>query len=189
MGYSTKRKRGRPKIKREPFDYGNERAQARAALFRRFHGDSSKGFEMTSAGRLMLVGAFDGMSEPPETILSALLAYSDGYRGYYQGGAKIAAYERRDRGHDSSWEDRKGERFDAMDARLREAGHHARLAVHAVSVDAHWFPDEDCDWAGRIIEARLWKDQSLAYDSDWAMLDMLRRGAEALVGRAMRRAA
>jgi hypothetical protein len=76
-----------------------------------------------------------------------------------------------------------------MDARLREAGHHARLAVHAVSVDAHWFPDEDRDWVGRIIEARLWKDQSLAYDSDWAMLETLRRGASALVGQAMRRAA
>lgn len=66
MAFSTKRKRGRPKVQRTPFDYGNDRVQSRAELFRNFGGDSGKGHEMTSAGRLMLVGAFDGLEITPE---------------------------------------------------------------------------------------------------------------------------
>lgn len=189
MGYSSKKRRGRPKVERTPFDRGNDRVQARAELFRTFQGDGGRGFEMSCAGRLMLVGAFDGMDHPPETILSALLEYANGYWGYFGGGAKIAAYERQDRSHDSTWADPRGEWFEAMDGRLRDSGHHARMAVHSVSVDRHWFPDEDADWCARIIEARLTKDQRKAYDSDYAMLDLLRSGAMALVGQGMRRAA
>lgn len=175
-------------------DYGNDRVQSRVELFRQFKGDSSIGHEMTCAGRLMLVGAFDGMSEPPETILSALLEYANGYWGNYRGGAKIAAYERQDRSHDSKSEDPRGEWFDAMDDRLRSAGHHARKAVHEATVDRHWFPDEDSSWASRIINSRFLARKlpvagELACDSDWAMLDLLRSGAMALVGQSMRRAA
>ena len=175
-------------------DYGNDRVQSRALMFRHFRGDSSIGHEMSCAGRLMLVGAFDGMSEPPETLLSAILEYANGYWGNYGGGAKIGAYERQDRAHDSVWEDARGRWFDAMDERLRSAGHQARKAVHEVSVDRHWFPDEDVSWAARIINSRFLDKKlpvagEVACDSDWAMLDLLRAGALALVGRQMRRAA
>jgi hypothetical protein len=81
-----------------------------------------------------------------------------------------------------------------MDARLRSAGHQARMAVHAVSVDRHFFPDEDVSWASRIINSRFLAKKlpvcgELACDSDYAMLELLRHGAMALIGQRMRRAA
>ena len=175
-------------------DYGNERVQARVSLFRQFKGDSAIGHEMSCAGRLMLVGAFDGMPEPPETILSALLAYANGYWNNYRGGPKIADYERQDRSHDNSWEDGAGEWFDWIDGKLRDAGYQARKAVHEVTVDRHWFPDEDASWAARIINQRFLDKRlpvagELACDSDWAMLELLRHGAMALVGQGRRIAA
>lgn len=188
MGYSTKKKRGRPsKLTVQAWDYGNSRVQTRAELFRNFGGDGGKGHEMTCAGRLMLVGAFDGMEQAPEIYLSAILEYSNGYWGNYSGGPRIAQYERQDRSHDTRWEDPKGEWFDAMDQRLRGAGHQARCAVHAVSVDRHFFPDEDISWAARIINTALVRRKltvcgQLACDSDYAMLDLLRSGVRALVG-------
>jgi hypothetical protein len=189
MAFSTKKKRGRPKLTTQKWDYGNDRVQARIAQFRHFKGDSSIGHEMSCAGRLMLVGAFDGMSEAPEAVLSAVLEYANAYWGNFGGGPKVADYERCDKSHDHRWEDPRGERFDAMDNRLRDAGRAARMAVHAVSVDRHWFPDEDVSWAARIIESRLFKNASLAHDSDWAMLDLLRIGASALAAPKMRQAA
>jgi hypothetical protein len=194
VGYSTKKRRGRPKVQRIPHDYGNERVQARVELFRQFRGDGSIGFETSCAGRLMLVGAFDGLEYDPQVYLSALLEYANGYWGYYGGGPQVAAYERSDRAHDSKWEDPRGEWFDSVDERLRSAGHHARRAVHECTVDRHWFPDEDVSWAARIINSRFLDKKlpvagELACDSDYAMLDLLRAGAVALVGVQQRRAA
>ena len=192
--WSSKKKRGRPKVQRTPHDYGNDRVQTRAALFRHFRGDSSQGFEMSCAGRLMLVGAFDGLEHAPETLLASLLEYSNGYWGHYGGGPKVAAYERSDRSHDSVWDDPRGEWFASIDQRLRDAGYHARKAVHECTVDRHWFPDEDVSWAARIINRRFLDKGlpvcgELACDSDFAMLDLLRAGAMALAGTGMRRAA
>jgi hypothetical protein len=194
MAWSNKKRRGRPKVQRTPFDHGNDRVQARAALFRVFHGEKSVGHEMSCAGRLMLVGAFDGMDCDPEVYLSALLDYQNAYWGNYGGGPKVAAYERQDRGHETVWEDPRGAWFDATDEKLRSAGHQARRAVHEVTVDRHWFPDEDVSWAARIINSRLLDKKlpvagELACDSDWAMLELLRHGASALVGQQVRRAA
>jgi hypothetical protein len=64
-----------------------------------------------------------------------------------------------------------------------------------MTVDRHWFPDEDVSWASRIINSRIMdKRKALvregkpvpcalietgprACDSDWAMLELLRYGA------------
>lgn len=194
MAYSTKKKRGRPKVQRTPHDYGNAYVQARADRFRMFRGDSSIGDEMTCAGRLMLVGAFDGLADSPESILASLLAYQHGYWGNYGGGPKIATYERQDRSHDGRWEDPHGEWFQNMDRILRGCGHQTRIAVHQVTVDRHFFPDEDVSWASRIINSRFMDKKlpvagELACDSDWAMLELLRLGASALTGGQMRKAA
>lgn len=188
MGYSTKKKRGRPaKVTRIPYDRGNDRVQARAELFRHFGGEGGQGFETTCAGRLMLVGAFDGMEQAPEIYLSAILEYSNGYWGNYRGGPAVAQYERQDRSHDTRWDDPRGEWFEAMDRRLRDAGHQARCAVHECSVDRHWFPDEDAGWCARIINGRLFTRNlpftgELPFESDIAMLGLLRHGVRALVG-------
>lgn len=179
-------------------DYGNERAQARQALFRQFMGDSGLGHETSCAGRLMLVGAFDGLDIAPETALAALLNYQNAYwSNYPQGCPKIATYERQDRTQDSGTEippDPRGEWFNSLDQLLRSAGHQSRRAVHEVTVDRHWFPDEDVSWAARIINTRFVAKKlpvcgELACDSDWAMLDLVRDGAMALAGGTMRRAA
>jgi hypothetical protein len=135
--------RGPAKVSTQKFDYGNDRVQSRAALFAYFGGPSGKGHEMRCAGRMMLVGCFDGLEITPEEALSALLAYEDAYWGNYGGGPKVAAYERSDRSHDARWEDPRGEWFDAMDGRLRDAGHDTRRAVHDVTVSQHWFPDDN----------------------------------------------
>lgn len=186
----------------------NERAVALRERFRHFRGDSSIGTEMTCVGRLMLVGAFDGLDVPAETLLESVLNYSIAYWGHYTGlSASGAAYERSDRSHDSSWADPAGRWFDECDARLRSAGARAREAVLDVSVDRHWFPDQDVHWAARVINSRIlqkiaqFKERNkpvpegltiageLADDNDWAMLDLLRAGALALAGTTARKKA
>jgi hypothetical protein len=182
-------------------DYGNAKVQSRAELFRHFGGDSGRGTEMTCAGRLMLVGALDGLEFDPSVCLQALQNYAFAYWGHYHGGPKIATYERQDRGQDNSTHDdpdMAGEWFDRIDELLRDMGHSVRMAVHDCTVNRHWFPDEDADWAARIINSRMVDKRLLpssveqACDSDWAMLELLRLGAQALArgtGQAQRRAA
>jgi hypothetical protein len=158
-----------------------------------FGGDVSKGFEFTCAGRLMLVGAFDGLEQEPSAYLSAIRSYEEAYRREYPVGPKVSQMERQDRGHDASWDDPAGEWFQRIDQRLRDAGAAAVKAVHAVTVDLVT-PDYDAAWAYRIINSafdrkRLPVAGELACDSDWEMLSLLREGAVALVGQPMRRAA
>jgi hypothetical protein len=188
-------------------DYGNDRVQARIERFRHFMGDGSIGTEMTCAGRLRLVGAFDGLHVDPDVILSALLDYQNRYWGHYRGGPAVGSLEPQDRGHDGGEEDpqtgkvqdRAGEWFDRIDLMLRNMGHASRKAVHEVTVDRHWFPDEDVGWAARIINSRILDKRmemirageripptlvvigETACDSDWAMLNLLRDGALGMV--------
>jgi hypothetical protein len=181
-------------VQRTPHDYGNSYVQARADRFRMFGGDVSKGFEFTCAGRLMLVGAFDGLDQEPSAYLSALLDYQNAYWGNFGGGPMVASYERSDRSHDHRWDDPRGEYFKTIDQRLRDCGLQTRRAVHMVTVDRHWFPDEDVSWASRIINSAFLRKSlpvagEIACDSDWAMLSLLRDGAIALVGQPLRRAA
>jgi hypothetical protein len=183
-------------------DYGNERVRARIELFRVFRGDSAIGHEMSCAGRLMLVGAFDGLEYAPEVILSALLEYQNAYWGNYSGGASVSDYQKEVRYFGSVSggieRDSVGQRFDRLDSILRDCGHQTRKAVIEVTVDRHWFPDEDAVWASRIVNTRIAEKRrafvrsgkpvpdslrisgELACDSDWAMLDLLRSGAMAL---------
>lgn len=178
-------------------DKGTERFQVRAARFAYFGGEQGKGHEMTCAGRLMLVGAFDGLDHAPETIVAALLEYSNAYWGNFGGGPAVAQLERSDRSQDNSTAatpDPRGAWFAAIDQKLRDAGHQARCAVHDVTVNRHFFPDEDSGWAARIINQRFVQRGlpvagEMPCDSDFAMLDLLRFGATALVGNRMRKAA
>lgn len=180
----------------------NGRAQRRQDLFRPFAGPSSIGLEMTCVGRLLLVGAFDGLESAPDAIFNALQEYGRGYwSNYHITGAVVSDYQREVRGPSDPGEirpDPKGEWFDAIDAGLRDAGHQARRAVHSVTVDLHWFPDDDAPWAERIINSRRLQKRDellrakrpiplgfeiaglIACDSDWAMLEILRLGGEVL---------
>jgi len=189
----------------------NMRVVARQDRFRHFLGDGSMGHEMSCAGRLMLVGAFDGMDATPEEALHALLAYSNGYWGnYHDCLPQMSDYQREVRGHgeNDNSEDKKGEWFAGYDATLRNCGLQTTRAVHSITVDTHWFPDDDADWAGRVINSRVLMKREmlrkadrvippslsicgeLATDSDWAMLDLARLGVEALArGRVRKQAA
>jgi hypothetical protein len=187
----------------------NPRTEMRRDLFRLFKGEDAIGHEMTCVGRLMIVGCFDGMESDPGSILASLLQYQHAYWGNYGGGPQIAELGKVKGGPKpveavnpltGKVDDPRGERFEDMDALLKSAGRDARRAVHEVTVDRHWFPDEDCEWAERIINSRKLDKRAefvrvgrpvpeclaivgeLACDSDWAMRDLLRLGASALVG-------
>lgn len=202
---SGRKKKASTVALRAKHDYGNDRVQARVDLFRVFRGDGAIGHEMTCAGRLMLVGAFDGLDYAPEVILSAMLEYEQAYWGNYQGGARVSDYQQEVRHFGSiSGEmierDWHGNRFKALDDILRSCGAQTRQAVIEATVDTHWFPERDASWAERIINQRILEKrlsyvkagkpipealvvngQPRACDSDWAMLQLLRDGAVALV--------
>lgn len=180
----------------------NGRAQRRQDRFRPFAGASSIGLEMTCIGRLLLVGAFDGLDAAPDAIFNALQEYGRGYwSNFHSTGHVVSDYLREVRGPTDPGEirpDPAGKWFDEIDLALRGAGHQIRLAAHSVTVDLHWFPDDDVPWAARIINSRIARKRAellnvkqtipsgldvcgaLASDSDWAMLTLLRLGGEVL---------
>jgi len=180
----------------------NGQTQRRQDRFRPFGGASSIGHEMTCIGRLLLVGAFDGLEAAPDAIFNALQEYGRGYWSqYHTTGHVVSDYLREVKGPSDPGEirpDPRGEWFGAIDQRLRDAGHYTRRAVHSVTVDLHWFPDDDAPWAARIINSRILQKRDallkaksaippgfdicgeLACDSDWAMFDLLRIGGEVL---------
>jgi hypothetical protein len=188
---------------------GNGQAQRRQDRFRPFAGASSIGLEMTCIGRLLLVGAFDGLEAAPDAIFNALQEYGRGYwSNFHDPGFVVSDYVREVRGPSDPGEirpDPAGRWFDAVDSALRDAGRQARLAVHSVTADLHWFPDDDAPWAGRIINSRILQKRDelvrakriipdgfeicgeLACDSDWAMLELLKGGAEVLARGAIAR--
>ena len=188
----------------------NGQTQRREAVFNVFGGPSSAGLEMTCIGRLMLVGAFDGMDVQPDAAYSALREYARGYwSNYNQTGHRVSDYAREVRGRDGDGTeipaDPPGKWFEAVDKNLRDAGHQTRMAVHSVTVDLHWFPDDDAPWAARIVNTRILQKRELllkanrpippgfevagllACDSDWATLQLLKDGIEALAGNGARR--
>lgn len=193
-------------------DYGNVRVIERHSRFMHFIDDKGLVHEGTSAGRLWIVGAFDGLSIDAQVIRDHLLDYGKGYWGEYPTTSGTANYLQENRrgfqGGEPSDPDPRGEWFKAMDAAVSSAGHSARQAVVEAAVDPHFFPDEDKPWIARIINSAVTEKRrqlakagepvpstlsvagELACDSDWAMLELLRAGALALAeGKSQRRAA
>ena len=183
-------------------DYGNIRVIERHDRFRHFIDDKGLVFEGTSVGRLWIVGGFDGYEFDPQVLRDCLLGYGAAYWGEYPANAAVANYTQENRrghvGGEPEDADPRGERFEAMDALLRSAGREARLAVHHIAVDPHFFPDEDKEWVARIINSRVLQKRrligqsggpvpvdltisgELACDSDWAMLHLACLGAMTL---------
>lgn len=183
-------------------DYGNIKVVARHNRFRHFIDDKGLVFEGSSAGRLWIVGGFDGYDTDPQVLRDVVLEYGRAYWGEYPSCAAVANYTQENRrghtGGEPEDPDPRGERFNKLDQILREAGRDSRQAVHHITVDSHWFPDEDKDWVGRIINSRVVQKRcvlraanqpipddltvagELACDSDWAMLHMACLGALAL---------
>lgn len=186
----------------------NGQAQRRQDRFRPFAGPASIGLEMTCVGRLLLVGVFDGLEAAPDAIFNTLQEYGRGYwSNFHTTGHVVSDYLREVKGPSDPGEirpDPAGEWFDAIDNALRDAGHQVRRAVHSVTVDLHWFPDDDAPWAARIINSRILQKRDellrakqpippgldicgeLACDSDLAMMELLRLGGETLARGARR---
>lgn len=183
-------------------DYGNIKVVERHNRFRHFIDDKGLVFEGTSAGRLWIVGGFDGYDTDPQVLRDVLLEYGRVYWAHYPSTAAVANYTQENRrGHTGGQPDDpdpRGERFNGIDRLLRSAGLQAREAVHNIAVDSHWFPDEDRCWIARIINSRVVQKRcvlraanrqipddltvtgELACESDWAMLHLACLGALAL---------
>ncbi len=190
-------------------DYGNIRVVERHSRFQHFIDDKGLVFEGTAAGRLWIVGGFDGYDIDPQVIRDTLLDYGRSYWGYLPSTSGVANYlQENRRGHhggDYTDPDPAGEWFERMDDLLRSAGHDARLAVHNVAVDPHFFPDHDCDWISGVINTRVLHKRALlakqngsapktlticgrlGCESDEAMLRLACEGALALVRGSTRR--
>lgn len=194
-------------------DYGNIRVVERHSRFMHFIDDKGLVHEGTSAGRLWIVGALEGLPIDGQVLRDHLLSYGRAYWGEWPTTSGTANYlQENRRGHSGGIEDaetgllidRAGEWFKTMDRFLKDAGRQARQAVIEVAVDPHFFPDEDKDWVARIINGRVQAKRAamkdppaslsicgqLPVDSDFAMLALLRMGAMALAeGRGEKRAA
>lgn len=188
-------------------DYGNIRVMERHSRFMHFIDDKGLVHEGTSAGRLWIVGALDGLDIDPQVLRDHLLAYGRAYWGEYPTTSGTANYLQENRRGNTGGEpddpDPQGERFRKLDQLLLDAGREARQAVVNVAVDPHFFPDTDVPWVARIINGRVLQKRAsmgnppatlsicgeLPCDSDWAMLDLLKQGARALAGGQSRRRA
>jgi hypothetical protein len=69
-----------------------------------------------------------------------------------------------------------------MDRALKDAGRLAYDAVQRLVVDTHWLPDDDPDWLGRLIEARM-GEGALTVDAGPSVgdFDLLARAIEGLL--------
>lgn len=183
-------------------DYGNIKTVERHNRFKHFIDDKGLVFEGTSAGRLWIVGGFEGYGVDPQVMRDVLLEYGNAYWSEYPSNSAVANYTQENRrghtGGEPEDEDRRGERFAKLDEILRDAGHQSRCAVHNVAVDTHWFPDEDKGWVARIINSRIVQRRFalrsankpipdeltvsglLAEPEDWMMLNLACLGAAAL---------
>lgn len=183
-------------------DYGNVKVVERHGRFRHFIDDKGLVFEGTSAGRLWIVGGFDGYDTDPQVLRDVLLEYGRAYWGNYPSTAAVANYTQENRkghtGGEPEDRDPRGEWFKGVDSVLRSAGRQSRDAVHHIAVDSHWFPDEDKCWIARVINSRIVQKRcalradnkpipddltiagELACESDWAMLHLACLGALAL---------
>ena len=188
--------------KAKPHDYGNIKVIERHSRFQHFIADKGREFEGTPAGRLWIVGAFDGHDIDPQVLRDCLLDYAARYWGYYPNPPAVANYTQENRrglgGSDHRQPDPAGERFELLDSILRDCGQETRQTVHWAVIDNHFFPDEDAPWIARIINTRV-ADRiadlkrrkqpvppdlaitgELARDTDWLSLKLLVHGALAL---------
>jgi hypothetical protein len=173
-------------------DYGNIKVVQRHNVFRHFIDDKGLVFEGSSAGRLWIVGGFDGYDTDPQVLRDVLLEYGRAYWGEYPTASASPTTPRRTAGDipagSLTTPTHAGSAFNKLDQILRGAGRQSREAVHNVAVDPHFFPDEDKAWIARIINSRVVQKRCAlramnqadprrslrcgrtACDSDWAML-------------------
>ena len=172
------------------FMAGNDRVMDRRAAFSVFQGGKADQQVHDPIGRAWAAGLLDGHPFDAAILRDAGRDYAELYWMYWPATPGIGSYE--PRGHSSrapvaSDEDRKGERFNALDGLARSAGRDAYAALHAMCVSTHWFPDDNPEWLDRLIngvrQARhLPVAGGLPRNGDGAMLERAVSGLLAMVG-------
>jgi hypothetical protein len=153
-----KRRKGGKRIAATPFDHGADHVQRLRARFARFQDGKATQQLFDPIGRAWAVGLLENARTDPAVLRDAGRDYAVRYWGYYPRLAGVSNYENEERGRGvglSGGEDPGGERFRALDARLRDAGRGAYDAAQSLCLDFYWFPDDNPAWLDRLINARL----------------------------------
>jgi hypothetical protein len=156
---SGRRTKGGKRIAAAPFDHGAEHVQRLRARFAGFQDGKAGQQLLDPVGRAWAVGLLENARLDPAVLRDAGRDYAAAYWSYYPGVAGVSNYENEDRrgrglGR-ADGEDPGGERFKALDLRLRDAGRACCDAVHSLCLDPYWFPDDNPAWLDRLITARL----------------------------------
>jgi hypothetical protein len=168
MGRARKSKGGRPRkdgnrtkggilSRIQAHDKGNDRVVAMREVFKVFQGGKASQQVYDPIGRAWAVGLLDNDRFDPAVLRSAARDYGERYWGHYPSTAGTANYTQESRAG-CGWGDMadpRGEKFQLLDKALLDAGRQAYDAVHNIVVDYHWFPDDNPDWLGRMINERL----------------------------------
>jgi hypothetical protein len=147
-----------------PFDHGAEHVQRLRARFARFQDGKATQQVFDPIGRAWAVGLLENDRIDPAVLRDAGRDYAGRYWGYYPANVGVANYlavDRRGRGG-APGEDPGGERFQHLDARLKNAGRASCDAAQSLCLDFYWFPDDNPAWLDRLIEARLGAAQAAA---------------------------
>ena len=141
----------------ESFDRGAAHVQRLRDRFARCQ-DGKAGEQVCDPiGRAWAVGLLANGRIDPAALRDAGRDYAARYWSYYPAPAGVSNYLDEDR-RGAFWAggaDPGGERFQRLDALLKDAGRAACDAVHSLCLDFYWFPDCDPAWLDRLIGARL----------------------------------
>ena len=154
-----KRTKSGKRITTAPFDHGADHVRRLRERFARFQDGKAGEQVFDPIGRAWAVGLLENDRIDPAVLRDAGRDYAARYWGYYPSAGGVSNYEQEDRrGKGAGWdgrEDPAGERFRALDARLKNAGRQAYEAAQSLCLDFYWFPDDNPAWLDRLINARL----------------------------------
>jgi hypothetical protein len=156
---SGRRTKSGKRISAAPFDHGAEHVQRLRGRFSRFQDGKATQQVFDPIGRAWAVGLLENEWIDPAVLRDAGRDYAGRYWGYYPCAIGVANYLNEDRrGGGSGWghgEDPGGERFQKLDAALKNAGRTSYDAAQSLCLDFYWFPDDNPAWLDRLINARL----------------------------------
>lgn len=192
-----RRYKGGKRVPAVAWDYGTEQVQALRVRFAKFQNGKAAQQVHDPIGRAWAVGLLENDRVDPAVLRDAGREYAHRYWGYYPSVVGVANYTGENR-QGAGWgdgEDPRGERFQAMDGMLLDAGRRAYAAVQALVVDHFFLPDDNPSWLDRLINVELVKAREsvaggLSRAEDTARLALALDGLLALAdGKARRKAA
>jgi len=152
-----RRTRRGKRISTPAFDRGAAHVQRLRDRFARFQDGKAGQQVFDPIGRAWAVGLLENARTDPAVLRDAGRDYAALYWGYYPSVGGVSNYQAEDR-RGAVWsggEDPAGERFQRLEARLKDAGRASREAAQSLCLDFYWFPDDNPAWLDRLINARL----------------------------------